>query len=197
MCEEQAYGIGYAAECGVSYSLTFTRNPGYLKDVQIDYNLNGASRATIMNHFGEPGVNVSTEVYTQHNVRPVDYWETRCRGVTVYSKFLDDSHVGLNRWGYLDVSTPVEYASLARCLGDSDGISTNNVEVYDWDYGSVVVDPTGLGERIDGERMSGNPHIIRLVPKNPVDIYQRSRMAVSIILLTEYCLPSGMYGCPK
>ena len=61
------------------------------------------------------------------------------------------------------------------------------VEVYDWDYGSVVVDPTGLGERIDGERMSGNPHIIRLVPKNPVDIYQRSRMAVSIILLTEYC----------
>ena len=187
VCEEQAYGIGYAAECGISYSLTFTGNPGYLKDVELDYYLDGNSRATIMNHFGEPGVNVSSQVYTQHNVRSTDHWERECEGVTVYSKFLEDSYLGVNKWGYLDLDSSIEWARLARCLGDSDGIYLNNVEVYDWDYGSVVVDKSALssggirstaGANVDRERMSGNPHIVRLVPKNRKDIYERSRMAV-------------------
>jgi hypothetical protein len=184
-CEEQAYGIGYAAECGISYSLTFTGNPGYLKDVELDYYLDGTSRATVMNHFGEPGINVSSQVYTQHNVRSTDHWERECQGVTVYSKFLEDSQLGVNKWGYLDMDSDLEYGRLARCLGDSDGISYNNVEVYDWDYGSVVVDKSEIyngGIRstvgIDKERMSGNPHLVRLVPKNPADRFERSRMAV-------------------
>jgi hypothetical protein len=192
VCEEQAYGIGYAAECGIAYSLTFTGNPGYLKDIEVDYYLDGHTRATIMNHFGEAGVNVTSQVYTNQNVGTTDYWLKRCEDVTVYSKFLDDANIGVNKWGYLDVDSSVEYARLAKCLGDSDGIARNNVEVYNWDYGSVVVDKSALdsggirstkGASIDQERMSGNPHIVRLVPKTPSDIYERSRLAVSYIAL--------------
>jgi hypothetical protein len=195
VCEEQAHGIGYAAECGVTYSLTFTGNPGYLKDIEVDYYLDGASRATIMNHFGEPGINVSSQVYTQQNVGTTDFWLKKCDDVTVFSKFLDDSHLGLNKWGYLDVHSTVEYAHFARCLGDSDGISRNNVEVYNWDYGSVVVDKSALdsggirstlGAGVGQERMSGTPHIVRLVPKKPADIFERSRLAVRCAIF--WCL---------
>ena len=127
-CEEQAWGEGYASECGVSYSLTFTGNPGYLKELEVDYYLDGR-RATIFNHFGEPGVNVSTEVYGSNNVGEVDYFYNKCDDVTVYSKFLEDKYLGVNKWGYLDLDSSVEYAHLAKCLGDSDGHSVNNVEV--------------------------------------------------------------------
>ena len=187
VCEEQAHGIGYAAECGITYSLTFTGNPGYLKDVEVDYYLDGTSRATIMNHFGEPGVNVSSYVYTQQTAGNIDHWDKKCEGVTVYSKFLDDEYIGVNKWGYLDLDSTVEYTNLARCLGDSDGISRNNVEVYNWDYGSVVIDASMLNQKginplttagLDPERMSGTPHIVRLVPKAQADIYQRTRLAV-------------------
>merc|ERR1711916_334140 len=40
-CQEQSYGVGYAAQCGVTYSLTFTGNPGYLKQLEVDYYLDG------------------------------------------------------------------------------------------------------------------------------------------------------------
>merc|ERR1712070_869288 len=38
---------------------------------------------------------------------------------------------------YLDV---VETKLLKQCLGDSDGFEDDNVEVYDWDYGSILSD---------------------------------------------------------
>ena len=182
VCQEEAWGVGYAAECGVAYSLTFTGNPGYLKDLELDYYLDG-QRATIFNHFGEAGVNVSTEVYTNNNARDTDYFYTRCEGVTVYPKFLDDTHLGVNKWAYLDLDSTKGFASLARCLGDSDGHSINNVEVYDWDYGSIIVDydtPVSQSTKnLDAERMSGNPHIVKLVPRRPSDRYQRAYLAVS------------------
>ena len=180
-CEEQAWGVGYASECGVAYSLTFTGNPGYLKDLEVDYYLDG-QRATVFNHFGEAGVNVSTEVYTNNNVGEVDYFYSKCEGVTVYSKFLDDQFIGVNKWGFLDVDSTSEYARLAKCLGDSDGHSVNNVEVYNWDYGSAVVDhPTQVSkstQNLDAERMSGTPHVVKLVPRSRSDPYERSRLAV-------------------
>jgi hypothetical protein len=180
-CEEQAWGEGYASECGVSYSLTFTGNPGYLKELEVDYYLDGR-RATIFNHFGEPGVNVSTEVYGSNNVGEVDYFYNKCDDVTVYSKFLEDKYLGVNKWGYLDLDSSVEYAHLAKCLGDSDGHSVNNVEVYNWDYGSTVLEYdtqlNQLQKSLDKERMSGTPHIVKLVPKIRSSIYERARLAV-------------------
>ena len=180
-CEEQAWGVGYASECGVAYSLTFTGNPGYLKDLEVDYYLDG-QRATVFNHFGEAGVNVSTEVYTNNNVGEVDYFYSKCEGVTVYSKFLDDQFIGVNKWGFLDVDSTSEYARLAKCLGDSDGHSVNNVEVYNWDYGSTVVgystQVSKSTQNLDAERMSGTPHVVKLVPRSRSDPYERSRLAV-------------------
>merc|ERR1712046_304739 len=50
------------------------------------------------------------------------------------------------------------------CLGDSDGVDDDNVEVYDWDYGSIVV-----GGHL---RMSSYPHAVKLVQVDPYDDYQ-------------------------
>merc|ERR1711967_224278 len=64
---------------------------------------------------------------------------------------------------YLDV---VETKLLKQCLGDSDGFEDDNVEVYDWDYGSILSD--------DGINlmMGSYPHAIKLVQKDPYDDYQ-------------------------
>merc|ERR1711988_1811673 len=58
----------------------------------------------------------------------------------------------------------VETKLLKQCLGDSDGVDDDNVEVYDWDYGSIVV-----GGHL---RMSSYPHAVKLVQVDPYDDYQ-------------------------
>ena len=43
----------------------------------------------------------------------------------------------LNVYAKLDAMTATEKKLLKKCLGDADGDSNNNVEVYDWDYGAA------------------------------------------------------------
>jgi hypothetical protein len=171
VCQEKAFGVGYAAECGQTYTLTFTGNPGYLKNLEVDYYLDG-DRATIFNQLGEAGANVTTEVFTNGNVGDVDYFAKRCNNVFLKTKFLADADLGVNRWGYLDEIAHGEYRDLVKCLGDSDGILLNNVEVYNMDYGGEVHGSSGL------EHMGGNPHLVKLVPKEQSDLYDRSRLAL-------------------
>lgn len=188
-CEEQAVGAGYGGECGVTYSLTYTGNPGYLKDLEVDYYLDG-QRPTIFNHFGEAGVNVTTEIYPLDNAGPVDYWATKCDGVEVITSWLANDLLDVNKWGYLRMEDG-HYASLAKCLGDSNGIESDNVEVYNWDYGSwsspiADDDPAYAlngGSEDGGTRtytsiMSGNPHIIRLVPTDYHDVHDSTQLAL-------------------
>jgi hypothetical protein len=47
---------------------------------------------------------------------------------------------------FLIIETDLDFERLKRCMGDSDGLEHNNVEIYDWDYGTLM-----------------NPHLIKLV----------------------------------
>jgi hypothetical protein len=53
--------------------------------------------------------------------------------------------------GLFSSMTAAESKLLKKCLGDADGNSANNVEVYDWDYGTF--------------NTTLHPHIVKLVPQ--------------------------------
>merc|ERR1711934_348432 len=80
----------------------------------------------------------------------------------------------LNVYAKLDAMTATEKKLLKKCLGDSDGDSTNNVEVYDWDYGAIKY----WSELGDTYLMSGTPHAIKLVKKSPSDDYDGGKFAL-------------------
>merc|ERR1711988_680875 len=125
-------------------------NPGYLKPIVIDRYLDG-TRATLEN---------TTATVSTYGMSGefVDYFATQCSGVYVKGV---DSGERTNSGSLLTSITSAETKLLKKCLGDSDGVSSNNVEVYDWDYGA-----TGATYY-----MGGNPHIIKLVKKTPNDDY--------------------------
>jgi len=66
---------------------------------------------------------------------------------------------------YLSSLSAAEIKALKICLGDADGETSNNVEVYNWDYGSMYA--------IDGtvSIMDSYPHAIKLVDTTPADNY--------------------------
>jgi hypothetical protein len=173
------------------YSLTFTGNPGYLKPIEIDSTLDGV----------RPTTNTSTAVWSDGmSGEFTDYFATQCEHVYVTITPMDQkggNAVGspdltttftaanvlagdptmfdtLNVYGYIDSLTATESKLLKKCLGDSDGDSTNNVEVYDWDYGAIKY----YSELSDTYLMSGTPHAIKLVKKSPADDYDGGKFAL-------------------
>merc|ERR1711988_1270486 len=80
----------------------------------------------------------------------------------------------INVYGYLDDLTTTEAKLLKKCLGDSDGFSDNNIEVYDWDYGATMF----FTEQYDTWIMSGTPHAIKLVKRVANDIYDGGKYAL-------------------
>jgi len=173
------------------YSLTFTGNPGYLKPIEIDSTLDGV----------RPTTNTSTAVWSDGmSGEFTDYFATQCEHVYVTITPMDQkggNAVGspdltttftaanvlagdptmfdtLNVYGYIDSLTATESKLLKKCLGDSDGDSTNNVEVYDWDYGAIKY----WSELSDTYLMSGTPHAIKLVKKSPADDYDGGKFAL-------------------
>merc|ERR1712054_160486 len=80
----------------------------------------------------------------------------------------------LNVYGYLDDLTITEMKLLKKCLGDSDGYSDNNIEVYDWDYGATMF----FTEKWDSWIMSGTPHAIKLVKRLPNDDFDGGKFAL-------------------
>ena len=69
---------------GFEYTLTFTGNPGKLKQLEVDEYLDG-SRSTILTSSGT----YNADVYTKVNGEFVDHFPTKCDGITV--KVLADS----------------------------------------------------------------------------------------------------------
>jgi len=102
------------------------------------------------------------------------------------STFLDGADVTLsgtdkptmlgsvNVYGKLDDLTATESKLLKKCLGDSDGFTDNNVEVYDWDYGATMF----FQEQYDTWVMSGTPHAIKLVKRLPNDDFDGGKFAL-------------------
>jgi hypothetical protein len=167
------------------YSLTFTGNPGYLKPIEIDSMLDGV----------RPTTNTTTAVWSDGMTGEfTDYFATQCEHVyttitpiqggdgtgvdSSFSEIESNSPTMLgsvNVYGYLDDLTNTEMKLLKKCLGDSDGYTDNNVEVYDWDYGATMF----FTEQYDTWIMSGTPHAIKLVKRNPNDDYDGGKFALT------------------
>jgi len=143
------------------YSLTFTGNPGYLKPIEIDTYLDGTRETASSN---------CTAVWSDGMTGEfIDYFATQCERVYVTIKPFaatdDDAAAAtptmfgmLNVYGYLTDLDTTETKLLKKCLGDSDGFTSNNIEVSDWDYGATQF----FRDAVDGWLMSGTPHAVKL-----------------------------------
>ena len=122
---------------GYVYKIKFFGNPGKLRQPEIEIYLDG-KRPSI----SSTGT-VITRVWTDGQQGEfLDYFADHCDGVTVNLGY-SYTH---KRYFYLTGLSKTEMALLKTCLADSDFDSSNNVEVYNWDYGNYYY-----------------PHIIKLV----------------------------------
>jgi hypothetical protein len=165
-CTKSAINTNY----GFTYTLTFTGNPGELKELELNKYLDG-SISTVKTSSGS---NVEAVVYTKVVGEFTDYFATRCEGLTV--KILADSANSDDSWttglvrpgslgyvsGRLAVLTAAEKKILKACLGDSDNDMSNNVDVTNWDKGVVVEadGPTPTTYNMIG----AFPHAVKIVP---------------------------------
>lgn len=136
------------------YTLAFTGNPGLLKQIRINKFLDGTRPSMYTNEVTSTlGVHIYANGFTGENT---DFVPDLCEGVLVTLAPYDGSAIetapSANTKSYVlsFVSTGNDalqkIKALKRCLGDSDGNPNDNVEVYNWDYGSYT-----------------NPHLIKLI----------------------------------
>jgi len=118
------------------YTIAFPENPGKLRQIEINKYLDG-TRPTLFS-----SVSPSTmgwHIYPNGFIgEDVDMVPDRCFGVTAT---ISDS----GTYYYLDGLDAAEAKLLKACLGDGNGVEGDNVDVYNWDLGSV-----------------NNPHLIKL-----------------------------------
>jgi len=127
--------IGYYLS-GSIYRIHFDQTPGKLREPEINVYLDGP-RPTIT----DPDKITITKVWTDGlQGENIDYFGDHCDDVTA-SITINDRGVAV-----LENLTSTEKELLKYCLADSDFDVSNNVEIYNWDYGS-----------------SDYPHIIKLV----------------------------------
>lgn len=120
------------------FTIVLTQNYGDLPPLQLNFFLDG-SRATLYSN--EVVSTLGSYVFSNgFSGEDTDYVPNLCSGVTVSL-----NKAATNNYYYLSMGTGQD-ALLKACLGDADGNSANNVEVYNWDYGS-----------------STNPHLIKLI----------------------------------
>eukprot|EP00606_Chrysophyceae_sp_TOSAG23-5_P000400 GSChrysophyteH2.ASY1.ANO1.932.1 assembled CDS len=148
---------------GYIYRIKFYGNPGAIKEPEIITHLDGKRNSLMSTSFsGLSAVPstvsaVITKVWTDgQQGESKDYFADHCDGVTVrilYNdgstdhdmdsitstdtyKIIAGSPAAFNGADATASSDDVANALLKKCLGNSDATSTNNVEIYDWDYGS-------------------------------------------------------------
>jgi hypothetical protein len=78
-----------------------------------------------------------------------DYVSDRCIGILAS---LDGTNDKFHRL-FFSTDSVAQVKLFKTCLGDSDGVSSDNVEVYNWDYGTQL--------SADGSFL--NPHLIKLI----------------------------------
>ena len=155
-----AAGIGETSRAvltGYIYRLKFFGNPGKLKQPEIVTHLDGKRNSLMSVNFAvtSPGTSkdykVITKVWTDgQQGESVDHFADHCDGVqvTIGNKFVstDGSTISTTTTGgdtnkntvakfFLSSLTATEKALLKKCLGDSDFDTTNNKDVYNWDWG--------------------------------------------------------------
>jgi hypothetical protein len=126
------------------YTLVFKDNAGNVPQPSIEIYLDG-NRPTL---YSSPSNDMKVAVYKNGFAgEDIDYIPDRCNGVTVT---IDDTKaiakVGTEDFVYIVPTTDAMTKLLKICLGDSNGDNSDNVEVYNWDYGTV-----------------SHPHVIKLL----------------------------------
>ena len=123
------------------YTVAFPKNAGRLPILELETHLDG-SRPTLYSDEVTSDT-LGWKVFSNgYHGEDVDFVSDRCYGVTATIQ------AGVSGSGYqptLSGLTTAEISLLKACLGDADGDSSNNVEVQNWDYGTVT-----------------NPHLIKL-----------------------------------
>jgi hypothetical protein len=171
--------LGYFSASNDKYiRMTFTKNPGPAKAPEVDLFLNGNNGALSATLPANDASSIAVTVETggiSGEFR--DYFHQRCEGVTV--KVVDvDSAVGtkdvIGAAAKLQVSAAVadggsQLDKLKKCLGDSNGETSDNVQIYDWDKGSSQYTWWDTELR-NGYAVGQYPHAIKLVESNsPAD----------------------------
>merc|ERR1719247_446085 len=147
-------GTGVAATSGkISghiYRIKFLGNPGKLREPEIITHLDGKCPSLMSTVFTigskRPSTTaaVITKVWTagQQGEAP-DYFADHCDGVTVTiggdivaNGEISSTNIDNSKVYELVPGNSAQTDLLKKCLGNSDATSTNNVEIYDWDYGS-------------------------------------------------------------
>lgn len=119
------------------FTISFPMNPGKLKQIEINKYLDG-TRPTLFST--ETTSTLAWNIYPNgFSGEDTDYVNDECEGVLVTLARNTNFHILTG----IDVQ---EMKALKRCLGDSNGVSTDNVDVYNWDHGT-----------------QNNPHLIKLV----------------------------------
>lgn len=118
---------------GNIYRLKFLGNPGKLRQPEIEIYLDG-KRPSIVSLGGK----VITAVWTDGQLgESKDFFADHCDGVSVKLGYYPGStSEPQNHKFFLTGFSAAEKAKLKTCLGSADFNGDNNVEVYNWDYGS-------------------------------------------------------------
>ncbi len=120
----------------------------------------------------------------------IEYWATKCKDVKVTTQFADTvpAKPEQNIWEALrGINSVHEQFNQAECLGDTDGVTSDNVDVYNFDYatyvgtGDISTFVNGVGTDTVGsyEKINGKPHIIKLVPDQTNDQFGPTRITSS------------------
>jgi hypothetical protein len=135
---------------GYIYRIKFFGNPGKLREPEIITHLDG-KRPSLMSTVFTIGSKrpsttaaVITKVWTDgQQGEDKDYFADHCDGVTVTiggtivaNDEISSTNSANTAVYELITGNAAQTDLLKKCLGDSDATSTNNVEIYDWDYGS-------------------------------------------------------------
>merc|ERR1711988_114412 len=157
------------------FTLAFPANPGKLRQPEIDLYLDG-SRPTVSTGDsntdnvlnGNPNRVYSWVYPNGFTGEDVDFVPDLCKGLKVTL-----NQYGSSKWTELTVADDADGAKkklLKVCLGDADGVSSNNNKVgftddaknadealFNWDYGIESADTFGIDNVL-------HPHLIKLVP---------------------------------
>lgn len=134
------------------FMLAFPANVGKLAQLDLNLNLDG-HRPTLYNmqDTAATGSTVGYAVYPNgYTGEDTDYVNDYCSGVLV--SLARNMLSSTNTYDTLVPQTAAQAKLFKTCLGASDGNVANNIEVYNWDYGSS----NSAGYFL-------NPHLVKLI----------------------------------
>jgi len=172
------------------YNILFTKNAGYLKSPVIDAFLDG-DRATLTDSTTASNA-ITTRVYPgPASGEDKDFFYTRCEGVVVTvtdtASIADTGSLG--GVATLTGLTSAESTLLKKCLGDSNGATSDNVEIYNWDKGAVSFTDASSNTQYS---VGMYPHAIKLVPKTSSQEYEGGLFYLTFFDETDFQLISKL-----